>query len=75
MLVEGQFVERFGWTFDELDKQDSGRTFQTVAMMNYSSLYKEVFSAVKKHTTGSLSSAHWEVFRMMQGLQGDDDIS
>ncbi len=71
MLVEGQFIQRFGWTFDELDKQDSGRTFQTVAMIDYTQMYKEVLSAVEKHHTESLTSAHWNVFKMMQGL-GED---
>ncbi len=75
MLVEGQFIDRFGWTFEELDKQDSGRTFQTVATMNYAKLYQEVLSAVEKHTTGSLTSAHWDVFKMMQDLQGTNDLT
>ena len=74
MLTEGQIIDRFGWTFDELDQQDSGRTFQTVAMMNYAKMYREVFSAVEKHSTGSLSSAHWDVFKMMQGL-GENDAT
>ena len=74
MLVEGRIIERFHWTFEELDRQDSGRTFQTVAMMNYAQIYKEVLTAVEKHTTGSLTSGHWEVFKMMQGL-GENDTT
>ena len=68
MLAEGQLIERFGWTFDELDQQDSGRAFQTVTMMNLSSLYKDVLSAVQKHSTASLTDAHWDAFKLMQDV-------
>jgi len=68
MLAEGQLCERFGWTFEELDQQDSGRTFQTVAMMNISALYKEVLSSVHKHSTASLTDAHWDAYKTMQEL-------
>jgi len=73
MLTEGHIIDRFGWTFEELDRQDTGRTFQTVAMMNIAQMYKDVLKAVEKHSTGSLTSAHWETYKMMQGL-GEDDI-
>ena len=68
MLAEGQLMERFGWTFVELDAQDSGRTFQTVGMMNIAVLYKDVISAVQKHGTASLTDAHWEAFKLLQDV-------
>ena len=68
MLAEGQLMERFGWTFDELDMQDSGRTFQTVGMMNLAVLYKDVLSAVQKHGTASLTDAHWEAFKLLHDV-------
>ena len=68
MVAEGQLMERFGWTFDELDTQDSGRTFQTVGMMNLAVLYKDVLSAVRKHSTTSLTDAHWEAFKLLQDV-------
>ena len=68
MLAEGQLIERFGWTFEELDKQDSGRTFQTVTTLNLVVLYKDVLSAVQKHSTASLTDAHWDVFKLMQDV-------
>ena len=68
MVAEGQLIERFGWTFDELDQQDSGRTFQTVAMMNLAVLYKDVLSAVQKHGTASLTTAHWEAYKLLQDV-------
>jgi hypothetical protein len=75
MLVEGQLIERFGWTFEQLDEQDSGRTFQTVTMMNTAQLYKEVFNAVEKHNLASLTEAHWTVYKLMQKLEVEDESS
>ena len=68
MLAEGQLIERFGWTFDELDQQDSGRTFQTVTMMNLTALYKDVLSAVQRHAIASLTTAHWDAYKTMQDV-------
>jgi hypothetical protein len=49
LLTEGRLVERFGWTFNELDTQDSGRTLQTVSMLNLAQLYPEVLQAITAH--------------------------
>lgn len=68
MVAEGQLIDRFGWTFEELDAQDSGRTFQTVAMMNITAMYTDVLSAVQKHSTASLTDAHWDAFKLMQDV-------
>jgi hypothetical protein len=73
MLLEGRLCERFGWTFDELDQQDSGRTLQTVSMMNIAKLYPEVLAAVSQHTTDRLSADHWNAYKLMDSLkQGDE---
>ena len=74
MLTEGRIIERFGWTFDELDKQDSGRTLQTMSLMNLASLYPAVLDAVAKHATQGLTPAHWHAFKVINSLkQGDDE--
>ena len=68
MLAEGQLIERFGWTFEQLDRQDSGRTFRTVTTLNLVVLYKDVHSAVQTHSTASLTDAHWDAFKLMQDV-------
>ena len=73
-LTEGRLIERFGWTLNELDTQDSGRTLQIVSMLNLAQLYPEVLRAVEKHSTDTLTPAHWAAFKIMDRL-GEDDIS
>ena len=73
MLVEGQLIERFGWTFNDLDQQDSGRTLQTVTMLNMAKLYPEVLQAVAVHKIDRLTDAHWNAYKLMNALgQGDE---
>ncbi|MHA2135276.1 MAG: hypothetical protein ACW99J_15555 [Candidatus Thorarchaeota archaeon] len=72
-LTEGRIIERFGWTFDDLDRQDSGRTLQTLALMNLATLYPAVLDAVAKHATDRLTADHWHAFKLINSLgQGDD---
>ena len=72
LLTEGRLIERFGWTFAELDEQDSGRTLQTAALLNISTLYPAVLDAVARHAVGGLTEAHWNAFKIMNSL-GDDE--
>ena len=73
LLIEGRLLERFGWTFEQLDAQDSGRTLQTVSMMNIASLYPAVLDAINRHSLDGLSPAHWNAFKLIGSLQGDED--
>ena len=75
LLTEGRVIDRFGWTFDELDLQDSGRTFQTLTMLNIADMYNQVLNAVAHHTTNSLSVAHWEAYKLLVKAEGEDDVS
>ena len=68
MLAEGQLIERFGWTFEELDQQDSGRTFRTVTTLNLVVMYRDVLSAVQRHSTSSLTTAHWDAYKLIQAV-------
>ena len=74
LLSEGRIVERFGWTLDELDAQDSGRVLQMITLMNLATLYPQVLEGVRNHNTDRLTPAHWNVFKLMNSLgQGEDE--
>ncbi|MHA2062937.1 MAG: hypothetical protein ACXABY_01005 [Candidatus Thorarchaeota archaeon] len=73
MLVEGRIIERFGWTFEELDAQDSGRALQTVSMLNIAKLYPEVLRAAQTHTTDRLTPDHWNAYKVMDTIEQGDE--
>ncbi len=73
MLLEGGLLERFSWTIEELDRQDSGRTLQTVSMMNIARLYPEVLAAVAAHQVARLTSNHWDAYLLIDSLEQGDE--
>lgn len=66
-LIDAQIAERFGWTFDELDRQDEGRVMRAVSLLNTARAYREVLSAIEGHKPDSLTPSHWNVYKQVQG--------
>lgn len=65
-------VDRFGWTFDQLDEQDEGRAVRAVSLLNMMELYSDVMNAVKSHKPDSVSPRHWEIYKLIHSANGDE---
>jgi len=68
-LVEGRLVERFGWTFDELDGQDEGRVLRTVSVLNLADGYMRVMRAIEKHRPLSAPPGDWEMYKQIRNAE------
>jgi len=65
-LIEGRILERFGWTFDELDESDEGRTLRTVATLNSADAYRQTMDAIASHQTDSIPVNHWNLWNSIR---------
>jgi len=65
-------VDRFGWTFDQLDKQDEGRAVRAVSLLNMMEMYSDVLNAVGAHRPDSVSARHWEIYKLIKYAKEDE---
>ena len=66
-LLEGRTAERFGWTWEELDRQDYARTVRTVAVMNAFDGFQRVMQALKAHRLDVPTDHDWAMYRLVSG--------
>lgn len=71
-LIEGRVIERFGWTFDELDRSDEGRTLRTVAVLNSADAYRQTMEAIASHRTEAIPASHWNLWNSVRQAMVDD---
>jgi hypothetical protein len=72
-LIEGRVAERFGWTWDELDRQDYPRTVRTIAVVNAVDGYQRVMDATKAHRLDAPSEHDWAMYRLVVGVDDATD--
>ena len=66
-LIEVRSLERFGWTWDELDRQDYARTVRAVAVMNAVDGYQRVIDATRAHRLDVPSAHDWAMYKLVVG--------
>jgi len=75
-LIEGRILERFGWTFDELDESDEGRTLRTVATLNLADAYRQTMDAIASHKTDAIPVSYWNLWNSIrQAMKEEQDES
>ena len=64
-LLEARVVEKFGWTWDELDRQDETRTQRALAYLNLATGYRMVMDALERHGLTQVNQAAWEAYKLV----------
>jgi hypothetical protein len=64
--VEARLIERFGWTWDQLDEQDEGRTMRAITALNLVGSYQRVLASVSAQNPGLASSADMAAYKMLE---------
>jgi len=70
-LIEGRILERFGWTFDELDESDEGRTLRTVEVLNSADAYRQTMNAIASHNITAIPASHWNLWNSIRKAMDD----
>lgn len=61
--LEARVVEKFGWTFTQLDVEDEGRTLRAMSLLNMMASYQRVVRGVQQHAPEQASEADYAVFQ------------
>ena len=72
-LIEAQLVERFGWTFSQLDQEDEARALRAVQYLNLSAGYQRVKDAVAQHATDAVSQGVWAAWKVLMDAEVEDE--
>ena len=65
--MEGRAAEKFGWTWDELDRQDYARTVRTMAVVAAIDGYQRVVEATRAHRMDALTGHDWAMYKLVVG--------
>jgi len=64
-LIEAKIVEKFGWTWDQLDGQDETRTHRALAYLNLAAGYRMVMDALDRHAITNVPGPTWEAYKLI----------
>mgnify|MGYP001589399993 FL=1 len=71
-VTEADIAERYGWTFDELDEQDSDRVYEAFALQNIRDSISRIKHWVGSQGQGSLSNEDMVIMKAC--IDADEEL-